>query len=448
MELENKNILVVGVGVTGLAAARFLKTRGACVTVTDIASKAELGDVVTEIKAMGIRLEFGDHRTKTFTEADLIVLSPGVSDSLPSLQGARDKGIPILGEVELASRFIREPIIAVTGTNGKTTTTTLLGEMLKASGFTVFVGGNIGTPLIRYVEKGEKAQMIVAEVSSFQLDTIETFRPKIGVLLNITEDHLDRYADFKEYANAKGRIFDNQKTTDTAVLNGADADVMRISKNVRSRKWFFNAPSMIQAGATIDANRIVCHVGTRQDLHIERAMVKIWGHHNAENVAAASLATLAAEGNMGGIQTAIKRFRGLPHRMEYVATKHRIRFFNDSKATNIDAVKKALCAFKEPVILIMGGRDKGGNFKALKTHIQRHVKKLVLMGEAASTIEAVLGNVTHTKTVATMHRAILTAREAASPGEVVLLSPGCTSFDQYGNYEERGEDFCNIVHSL
>jgi UDP-N-acetylmuramoylalanine--D-glutamate ligase len=353
-----------------------------------------------------------------------------------------------MGEVELASRFIKEPIIAVTGTNGKTTTTTLLGEMLKASGFKVFVGGNIGTPLIRYVEKNEKAQMIVAEVSSFQLDTIETFRPKIGVLLNITEDHLDRYADFKEYAKAKSRIFENQKTKDTAVLNGADAAVLDISKAVKSKKWFFNAPSKKQPGATIDENRIDFHVGARQDLHIERSMVKIWGHHNAENVAAAGLAALAANGKIEGIQTAIKRFHGLPHRMAYVATKHRVRFINDSKATNIDAVQKALCAFKEPVILIMGGRDKGGNFATLKTHIQRHVKKLVLMGEAAPVIEAVLGNVTHTKMVSTMRRAILSARHSASPGDVVLLSPGCTSFDQYCNYEERGEDFCNVVHNL
>ena len=448
MDLEKKNILIAGLGVTGMALARFLKAKGACLTATDTATEEELGDAISRVKQMGIRLVLGSHRTEIFTEADLIVLSPGVPQTLPSLSAAKEKGIPILGEIELASRFIREPIIAVSGTNGKTTTTALLGEMLRSSGYKVFVGGNIGTPLIHYVEKKEKDQMIVAEISSFQLDTIETFQPKIGVLLNITEDHLDRYADFNAYATSKGRLFENQRKEDTAVLNGADARIRRLSKTIQSKKWFFNATSKTETGAVMDTDKIYFNLPDAKNLFIERSGINLWGRYNAENVAAAGLAALAAGGDFGGIQAAVAHFKGLPHRMEYIATKHNVRYINDSKATNIDAVKQALTTFEEPVILIMGGRDKGGNFKILNEPIRQHIKQLVLMGEAADQIATAVSDATATDRVITMKQAIRCAQKAARSGDVILLSPGCTSFDQYRNFEERGDDFRRIVLDL
>jgi len=448
MDLEKKNILIVGLGVTGLAVARFLKDKGARLTVTDAATEFELADVIPEVKEMGIRLELGQHRAETFRETDLIVVSPGVPHTLPALTMAKEKGIPVLGEIELACRFVKEPIVAVTGTNGKTTTTALLGEMLKRSGYSVFVGGNIGTPLVSYLGRQEKSQWIVLEVSSFQLDTIDIFRPKIGVLLNITDDHLNRYPDFDAYADSKGRLFENQHPEDTAVLNAADPAVQRVSRNVRSRKWMVNAPSETGPGAVIDADNIVIDTGDGRKRQIDRSTIGIRGFHNAENVAAAGLAALAAGGSMDGIRSAISRFGGLAHRVEYVGTKQHIRYFNDSKATNTDAVKAALSAFDEPVILIMGGRDKGANFELLKSTVQRQVKKLVLMGEAASDIDAVLKDAVPVETVRTMEEAVRCAHRSSSPGDTVLLSPGCTSFDQYRNYKQRGEDFRKIVENL
>ncbi|MBW1696001.1 MAG: UDP-N-acetylmuramoyl-L-alanine--D-glutamate ligase [Deltaproteobacteria bacterium] len=448
MDLEKKNILIVGLGVTGLAMARFLTTKGAFVTVTDTATERELASAIPSVKAMGVRMELGGHRKETFTSADMIILSPGVPHRLEPLRLAKEKGVPVWGEIEMAFRFIEEPIIAVTGTNGKTTTTVLLAEMLKASGMTVFVGGNIGTPLIKYVRKGKRAQMVVAEVSSFQLDTIETFRPKIGVLLNITEDHLDRYENFDAYANSKARLFENQQSEDLAILNGSDATVMNISRSICSKKWLFNAPSETCTGATIEENRIVLHIGSGRRQYIDLSQVRLKSSHYAENAAAAGLAALAAGGNLRGISSAIKQFRGLPHRIEYVTTKHGVRFFNDSKATNIDAVQKALISFKQPVILIMGGRNKGGNFETLRAAVRSRVKKLVLMGEAASDIHKVLGRAAPAEIVSTMLQAVYCAKEAASPGDVVLLSPGCTSFDLYRNYEHRGDHFRSITQGL
>ena len=450
MEFAKKHILIVGLGKTGLALAQFLKSKGARLTVSDTANSRQLGSVLRQVREMGIRTELGRHQTETFTEADLIVLSPGVPHTLLPIAKAKEKGVPVLGEIEFASRLIQEPIIAVTGTNGKTTTTALLGEMLKHSGFTVFVGGNIGTPLIGYVSKGEKAQWVVVEVSSFQLDTIETFRPRIGVILNITEDHLDRYADFRTYAGSKGRIFKNQKEEDTAVLNGSDPLVRRVGEGIQSKKLFFYARTeQAEEGAVIHKEKIVFHVHRMMEtLTMDPSAAALSGSHNRENIAAAALATLAAGGGFNGIRSALNAFKGFPHRLEHVTTKNGVRYVNDSKATNVDAVQKALQAFDEPIILIMGGRDKGGNFYRLKDPMRHQVKLLILMGEAAPAIEAVLGKLVATETVSSMEEAVHRARHAASPGNIVLLSPGCTSFDMYCNYAKRGETFRSAVDNL
>ncbi len=436
MEIADKNIVVVGLGMSGFAVARFLKKRGASVIVTDKAEKDKLESYAPVLREMGVKMELGQHRIDTFEKSDLIIVSPGVPHDILPIKRAALKGIPILGEIELACRFIREPVVAVTGTNGKTTTTTLLGDMLKNSGQKVFVGGNIGNPLIDYVDKGEKAEIIVAEVSSFQLDTIDSFRPKVAVVLNITEDHLDRYSDFAAYARAKARIFENQKESDVAIFNGLDPFMGSICKDIKSKKLpFYN-----QMVDDAEINTIF--------KSLDFSSINLLGKHNLENAYAASLAALAIGGSLEGIQSALSNFKGLLHRLEYVATINGIDFFNDSKATNVDAVAKALETFSKPIILIMGGRDKGGNFQTLRDLVCRRVKKLIVLGEAKEDILFALGDITPAKGAFSMEDAVLSAYHAASPGDVVLLSPACASFDMYDSYARRGEDFCRAVDKL
>lgn len=442
MELANKNILIVGLKVSGVATARFLKNKGAFVTVTDIAREEDLGSCVQTVREMGVETELGKHRIETFESADLIVLSPGVPHTILPIKRAEEKGIAVIGEVELAYRFIREPIVAVTGTNGKTTTTVLLGKMLENSGFTVFVGGNIGNPLINYVNEEKKAEIVVAEISSFQLDTIDTFRPKVGVLLNISEDHLDRYPDFAAYARAKARIFENQQNTDTAVLNASDPLISSIAKNILSLKLFFNSSAKTKEGIRINDKRIAF----RNLLNLSCA--NLTGRHNIENASAAALAALAAGGTVEGIQSALNDFHGLPHRLEHVATINNVGYFNDSKATNVNATARALETFSESIILIMGGRDKGGDYYPLNNLVQKHVKELILMGEAKEKIKSALGHIKPTKIVSTMEDAVFQAYHTAVPGDVVLLSPACSSFDMYNSYAERGEVFRKAVRNL
>jgi UDP-N-acetylmuramoylalanine--D-glutamate ligase len=455
--------VVVGLGRTGLAAAGFLHQQGARVVVTDTAGEKQLGDAVDIVRELGVRMELGPHRAASFQNADLIVVSPGVSHTIDPIMQARDRGIPVIGEVELASRFIEEPIIAVTGTNGKTTTTELLGGMLKNSGLNVFVGGNIGNPLIGYVAKAQPAQIVVAEISSFQLDTIAAFRPRVCVLLNITADHLDRYPNFEAYADSKTRIFINQRAPDVAVLNGADPLIRAKTKHIKSQRLFFPTLQANEQGAVLNGKRIILNLNRLKRIYpeirdpqstirnrrsLDISKIQLQGRHNFENAAAASLAALAAGANLEGIQNTLNQFKGLAHRLEHVATIESVQYFNDSKATNIDGVAKALACFSKPVLLIMGGRDKGGDFKALKGLVREHVKGLILMGEAAEPIRAVLGQLKPTNIATSMEDAVSRAYQNAKPEDVVLLSPGCTSFDRYRNYAERGDDFRRTVNEI
>jgi len=461
MEIADKNILVVGLGISGVAATRFLKNRGANITVTDVAGEEALGSHVQVVRNMGVRMELGQHNVESFERADLIVLSPGVSHTIPPVTKAKELGITVIGELELASRFIREPVIAITGTNGKTTTTELLGKMLVNSGFNVFVGGNIGNPLIGYPDKKERAEIVVAEVSSFQLDTIDTFRPQVAVLLNITEDHLDRYPDFSAYVASKGSIFKNQRENDTAVLNGSDAFVRAISKKIKAKKLFYGhqdiAHSIFQEGAAISDDSLIIlktknmtheDEKKRNSVSIDLSHINLMGRHNRENVAAASLATLAVGGTLEGIQSALNSFKGLSHRLEFVAMVNDVGYYNDSKATNVDSVARALECFSEPVILIMGGRNKGGNFRLLEDLIRRHTKKLIVMGEAKEALQSALGHIKSTDSASSMEDAVSSAYHAAAPGDAVLLSPGCSSFDMYSSYAERGENFRKALEKL
>jgi UDP-N-acetylmuramoylalanine--D-glutamate ligase len=461
MELKNKNIVIVGLGRTGLAAARFLHDRGAQVMVSDKATEKELGDAVGALGQLGIRVELGPHRAASFQNADLILVSPGVAHTIEPIARANARGVPVIGEVELASAFIKEPIIAVTGTNGKTTTTMLLGEMLKNSGIQAFVGGNIGNPLIEYVRQEQKAQIVVAEISSFQLDTSASFRPKVSVLLNITADHLDRYPDFEAYAISKMRIFKNQQADDLAILNGLDKVIRKKTKNVKCRRLFFPSLEAGEQGAILNGKKIILNLLDRTDsknqnlkskiqnqLCLDISKMQLQGRHNFENACAASLAALAAGATLDGIQKALDHFKGLAHRLEHVASINAVDYYNDSKATNVDGVLRALECFSRPVLLLMGGRDKGGNFKVLQDSIRQHAKELIVMGEAAKSIRSVLGQQTVTKVAASMQEAVTTAFQDAVARDIVLLSPGCASFDWYANYAERGDDFRRAVEKL
>jgi len=448
MEIANKKILVVGLARTGIATARFLRRRGAAVRATDMAAEAALGPGVAELRALDIDLALGGHRIEDFTAADLIVLSPGVPHTLAPLQAARGRGVPVIGEVELAARFIREPIVAVSGTNGKTTVTELLGRMLDASGRRVFVGGNIGRPLIGYVDGGQTADVVVAEISSFQLDTIATFRPAVGVLLNITDDHLDRYTGFAAYARSKMRLFENQTAQDAAVLNGADPVIRAQAAAIRSRRLFYNTTEAAENCAAVVGTALALRRPGHEVVRLDLAPFRLRGPHNVENACAAALAALAAGASPLGIQQALSAFAPLPHRIESVAVVNGVEYVNDSKATNVDAVLRALDCFATPVVLIMGGLDKGGNFRLLETAVRRRAKALVLVGSASDTIRAALGGLVPTVQAPDMAAAVGAAAGRAVSGDVVLLSPGCASFDMYPNYQARGEDFRQAVQRL
>jgi UDP-N-acetylmuramoylalanine--D-glutamate ligase len=444
MDLRRKRIVVVGLARSGIAAARFLHQRGAIVAATDRAEEDRLGPEIKTLTEMGIQLELGGHRPELFTAADLVVLSPGVPHTLPPLAAARARGVPVIGEMELACRFIAEPIVAVTGTNGKTTVTELVGAMLAASGRRVFVGGNIGTPLISHVAGGARVDVVVVEVSSFQLDTIETFRPTVGVLLNITHDHLDRYDDFEAYAASKMRLFANQRPGDVAILNADDPMIQARAGGLRNRALFFGRTEH----AAVAGRTLTLRMPGREAVALSLAEFRLRGPHNMENAAAASLAALAANGTVAGLQTVLNTFAPSPHRLETIARLDGVEYVNDSKATNVDAVRRGLDSFNARVVLIMGGVDKGGDFGLLRDAVREHGRGLVLLGGARKRILAALGGLVPTAEASSMRPAVGAARAMAAAGDVVLLAPGCASFDLYANYQERGDDFRREVMRL
>lgn len=448
LNLKNKKVMVAGMASTGFSVARFLKNQGAQVTATDLKKKGELGSYAEEALAMNIVLKLGAHKIEDFTGSDLVVVSPGVPHTLPALEAARKAGTPVMGEIELAFRYIKEPIVAITGTNGKTTTTSLVGKMLEASGRNVFVGGNIGAPLIDYVNAGTQADTIVAEISSFQLDTIETFRPEVGVLLNITDDHLDRYNDFSEYVRSKGRLFENQASTEVAVLNAMDPSISKLESRIDSQRLYFNINNSGLHGVVTRDKEMICSLPGRLPVVLSLANFRLKGVHNLENAAAASLAALVAGGDQAGVQAALDTFEGLHHRMEYVTKVKGIEYYNDSKATNVDAVKRSLESFASPVTLIMGGRDKGGSYARLSGLVKERVKRLIAIGEAREKILTCLGGLTRSEEAESLAEAVHLAHAGATPGDIVLLSPGCSSFDMFTDYAERGEAFCEAVQGL
>jgi UDP-N-acetylmuramoylalanine--D-glutamate ligase len=444
MELKGKKVLVLGLARTGGACARFLAEQGALVLATDLRSEPELKQEMESLAELPIRYFLGGEEPNWLKGVDLVVPSPGVPAENRLLREANRRGIQILSEIDLAYPFLQVPLIAITGTNGKSTTTTLLGEMFKAKGVKVFVGGNIGTPLISFVS-GDWEWGVV-EISSFQLEWAKAFRPRIALLLNLTEDHLDRHRDFAGYRRAKERIFAAQTEQDVAVLNRDDPWVWEIRERVRARVISFGF-SEVEAGVFAAADEIVWRNGsTEEKFPLER--VKIQGVHNLENLMAAIAGAKSAGITAPVIQRVLEQFPGLEHRLEFVREKDGVRYYNDSKGTNVGAVVKSLSSFSGPVILLAGGVDKGGDYSVLRNEIHRKVRRLVLFGQAKEIIAQALGDLTETVTVENLEGAVRDSFAHAQPGDVVLLSPACSSFDMFRSYAERGRIFKNLVQAL
>src|SRR5580693_6321344 len=447
MELKDKRVLVVGLGKSGVASALFLKAHGARVTVSDTKSGDELRNEIPVLLDHGITVETGGHGDRTFRGQDLIVVSPGIPIDAPPLVQARALGEAVIGEIELAAQFLPGPVIAITGSNGKTTTTTLTGEILTAGGIPVLVGGNIGTPAISLADRAKPETAIVLEVSSFQLETIQTFRPKVAVVLNVTPDHLDRHHTFEIYTDAKARIFENQQPSDFAVLNADDPTCVAMSKRTQAQVFWFSRQKEVEQGAWVRDGNVVFRDSKGQSEILQVSEIPLKGAHNLENV----LAAVCAGALMGcapeKIRQAVHSFKAVEHRLEFVATVGGVDYYNDSKATNVDATIKALESFPANLHLILGGKDKGSDYTVLNHLLRQRVKRVYTIGAAAAKIESQIkaADVVHAET---LENAIRKANAAAEPGDVVLLAPACASFDQFKSYEHRGRTFKEIVRGL
>jgi UDP-N-acetylmuramoylalanine--D-glutamate ligase len=444
MDLRGKKVLVIGLARTGRECARFLAEREAHVSVSDLRSAEELKSEMAALAGLPIHYRFGAEATSQLDAVDYVVPSPGVPMTHLLLQEAQARRIPVLSEIELAYRFFRAPLVAITGTNGKSTTTTLIGKMLQADGKKTFLGGNLGAPFIGAVS--QQWDWGVVEISSFQLEWVETFRPRIALLLNMTEDHLDRYATFADYCRAKQRIFAAQKSADVAILNRDDPLVWKLKDKVQARVVSFGF-SPVDDGVFATATEIVWRAGAGEE-RFALAGAKIHGVHNVENLMAAIAAAKAAGVSRRAIEQTLEEFPGLEHRLEFVREKDGVRYYNDSKGTNVGAVVKSLASFSAPVILLAGGVDKGGEYAPLQDGIKQKVRRLILFGAAKQTIARALGHLTTTVIVDDLDAALRDAAAHGQAGDVVLLSPACSSFDQFHNYAERGKVFKNLVQGL
>lgn len=447
-DLTGKRILVVGMAATGMAAVEFLAQRGAAVAVSEQKTEAELGTAPQRLRTLGVEMELGKHTPQTFLQGDLIVLSPGVDPTIPPLAAAREKEIPIVSEVELASWFLEAPMIAVTGTNGKSTTTALIGHILSAWGKRVFVGGNIGTPLTHYLLRGEEAHYIVAEISSFQLEAVSSFRPWIALLLNLGEDHLDRHPTLASYAAIKARIFLNQKPNDWAIVNADDATVRDLYPRIKAQILPFSRAGEGNSGVWLeDAETVVYNIhGTKETISLKGVQLK--GMHNRENIMAAVGAATACGVPTGIIQESLASFPGLEHRLELVGAWRGVSVYNDSKATNVASAITALQSLQGPIILLAGGRDKGGDYTPMRGIIKERAKALILMGEAREKMQAALQDLVSIHLVDDMAEGVHAAWQLAQEGDTILLSPACSSFDMFQDYRERGRAFKECVHRL
>jgi len=438
------HVVVAGGGRSGLAAAELLRTRGARVTLNDTQESTGLDAV----RASGVTVEIGPHRPALFAHADLVVVSPGVPPDQEAMTAARKAGVPVIGEVELASRWLKGRIIAITGTKGKSTTTTLTARMLQEGGFDAPAGGNLGTALSGQVAKSQSDTVHVVEVSSFQLETTDTFHPWVSVLLNLSADHLDRHGSFEQYASAKARIFANQTASDWAVINADDPAAMALAGGHRARRLDFAIDTPLSEGITLEAGSIVRRQAGESAPLVPLSSVRLPGKHLLGDVLAATAVGCVAGVPPAAMQRAVEGFTGLPHALERVAAIDAVTFINDSKATNIASARRALESFPNGIVAIMGGRYKGGEFGDLASVVRDRVTAIVAIGEAAPLIEAALADVTTVTRASSMDEAVAMAFARAPRPGVVVLAPACSSFDMYRDYADRGERFRAAVHAL
>jgi UDP-N-acetylmuramoylalanine--D-glutamate ligase len=441
---QDKKIVVVGAGSTGCSLARFFRARGARVCLSDSRSAARLQDLAV-LERSCVQLDLGGHTPELFLAAELVVVSPGVPLDIPVLVACREQAVPVLGEIEVAWRELRGTMIAITGTNGKSTVTTLVGEILKTWGQKTFVGGNLGTPMIDAV--GQGYDWYAVELSSFQLETIETFRPRYAMLLNVSEDHLDRYADMSGYLDAKVRIFENMQKGDVAILNADDPLVKQVAEKILADKVWFSSHSLLENGMSLIDGQIVWRWQGREQRFPVRDL-RLRGQHNQENVMAAMIPLLMEGCPSEVVWQAVTSFCGLPHRMEFLGELDGTGWYNDSKGTNVGSVVKSLAGLDVPVVLIAGGKDKHGDLSVLVEPIRAKVDNLILIGAASGRMAQAFAGIVEIHRAGGMHEAVQLAARLSRPGGTVLLSPGCSSYDMYNNYEERGQDFAQEFRSL
>ena len=454
MELKNKRVLVVGLGRSGLSAALFLRDRGARVTVSDTRSAQALAKEIPALLEAGIAVEAGGHGLLTFRRQDLIVVSPGVPLDTPEVAQAARLGTPVIGELELASRFLTGKVVAITGSNGKTTTTTLVGRIFADAGLPTLVGGNIGLPVVELVKQAAAARdgevWSVLEVSSFQLETTADFRPRIAVVLNITADHLDRHKTFERYAAAKARITSRQGPEEFLVLNAEDKATQMVAAHTEARIFWFSPARRIKQGAFVHGESVfflAAENGTPEPI-LPVTDIPLRGAHNVENVLAAVCAARLAGIPAESIRRTVREFHAVEHRLEPVRTLRGVTYFNDSKATNVDATAKAIASFPGGIHLILGGKDKDSDYTQLAPLLRERVRVVYTIGSAAEKIERELAGVVKIESAETLAKALALAADKAKEGEIVLLAPACSSFDQFENYEHRGRVFRECVMDL
>ncbi|MCF8060887.1 MAG: UDP-N-acetylmuramoyl-L-alanine--D-glutamate ligase [Deltaproteobacteria bacterium] len=442
LNIRGKRVVVVGLGRSGSAAALWLSKRGAVVTVSDLRPASDFpSDALQEIRDAGILLELGGHAADTFLHADWIVLSPGVPPEIEPIRSARNRGISVFGEMELACRLLDIPMAGVTGTNGKSTVTALLGEMLRNRGERVFVGGNIGTPLMDLVTGRRAYDRGVIEVSSFQLDTMESFQPEVSVILNVSPDHLDRYQDYEAYVQSKLRIFRHQRPGDAVVLNDDDPRLQKVEPAGHLRVLRYGVEEAPHRAAWIGEGRVIARLPDAGPVSFSLAGFALPGEHNRENLMAAVLAAMAMGAGRDAVQKGIDRFRGLPHRLEFVGRAKGVAFYDDSKATNVDAAARAVESFEQPLVLIAGGRHKGGDYGPLVRAARGRVKGAVFLGEARRLLAEAFDGAVPYRIAGTMDEAVSESIAQAGPGDVILLAPACSSFDMFQDYAHRGRAF-------
>ena len=443
MNYAGKNVLVIGMARTGLATAEYLIKRGAHVTLNDMKPETACADEIARAGAIGAEAVVGGHPEEIFLRADFIAISPGVPMALPAIVKAQSRGIPVLGDMEIAFDEMKGRVCAITGSNGKTTTTALTGRIFSDAGLKTVIAGNIGTPLISFMDHDSRDTWFVCEMSSFQLESIDHFRPCIASILNLTPDHLDRYNSFESYADAKRRIYRNQTTDDFLVLNGDDPLLRH--EEARSRTFLFSRKLQLKEGCFLQGDGLMLSSRNGSGVLMPLARIPLKGDHNIENVMAAALMAHLAGIPSESIRRSVEEFRAVAHRLQFVATIRGVDFYNDSKATNVDATIKAIESFTGNLILILGGKDKGGSYAPIRDLCPSHVKLGILIGQAADKIEAALTGACPLARVGSLEKAVETGFERATAGDTVLLAPACASFDMFHNFEHRGDVFMQAV---